>query len=163
GAAWMWFRSVRQPAVRAGGALAFGLAASSAVFFVWRVVGLSLAAYPAADATLWIVLAIAGAVVERGPRSVVRTLSSRSGLIVGPAALGVGTPAVVLVMRWVLSNPYGRWDAWAIWNLHAKFLAAPSAAWRGMFDAALGWSQPDYPLLLPSAVARGWTFAGSAT
>ena len=59
-----------------------------------------------------------------------------------------------------LASPHGDWDAWAIWNQHARFLfrGGGSDAWRGFF--AITWSQPDYPLLLPASVARVWAYAG---
>jgi hypothetical protein len=72
-------------------------------------------------------------------------------------------------------NPQGNWDAWSIWNLRAKFLAAadmgdrndmgPSAA--SPATAARAWSplltgtHPEYPLLLSGAVARCWAFSSS--
>ena len=57
--------------------------------------------------------------------------------------------------------PGGGWDAWAIWNLRAHFLyRAGAVAWRDGFTEALAWSHPDYPLLLPAFVARGWGLLG---
>jgi hypothetical protein len=72
------------------------------------------------------------------------------------AAVAAFIAVVVLMRAW----PHGEWDAWAIWNQHARFLfrGGGSDAWRGYF--MLGWSQPDYPLLLPAAVARVWGYAG---
>lgn len=58
-------------------------------------------------------------------------------------------------------NPHGNWDAWAIWNLKARFLVHPAPVWTRAFDPALSWSHTDYPLLLPLNVARLWTYAGS--
>lgn len=55
--------------------------------------------------------------------------------------------------------PWGGWDAIAIWNLHAKFLA-DSKHWSEMFSQALSWSHPDYPLFLPSLIALGWKSIG---
>jgi hypothetical protein len=57
--------------------------------------------------------------------------------------------------------PHGSWDAWAIWNGRARFLflGLPDL-WRQAFSPDLGWSHPDYPLLLPLTVARLWTFVG---
>ncbi len=57
------------------------------------------------------------------------------------------------------AHPEGTWDAWAIWNVRAAFLAQPSESWRLAFDPAL--AHPDYPLLLPGAIARAWVFTGS--
>jgi hypothetical protein len=46
---------------------------------------------------------------------------------------------------------YGNWDAWAIWNLNAKYLADP-VHWRKLFqNAAFG--HPDYPVCLPATLA----------
>ncbi len=55
-------------------------------------------------------------------------------------------------------NPHGEWDAWAIWNLHARFLSTPY--WRELFSPAIPWTHPDYPLLLPGFIARVWTVLG---
>ncbi|MBZ0099491.1 MAG: phospholipid carrier-dependent glycosyltransferase, partial [Taibaiella sp.] len=45
----------------------------------------------------------------------------------------------------------GQWDAWAIWNLHARYLVDP-VHWRNMF-LNLTHAHPDYPLALPATVA----------
>ena len=60
------------------------------------------------------------------------------------------------------SHRWGEWDAWAIWNLHARFLT-DGAAWQRMFSSALAWSHPDYPLMLPSIVAMCWHGLGSCS
>jgi hypothetical protein len=61
-------------------------------------------------------------------------------------------------VAFVSRNPHGSWDAWAIWNLHARFLISPY--WRELFTSALGWTHPDYPLLLPGFIARVWSTLG---
>ena len=68
--------------------------------------------------------------------------------------------ALVSVIVSALASPHGDWDAWAIWNQHARFLfrGGGSDAWRAFL--AINWSQPDYPLLLPASVARVWAYAG---
>lgn len=55
---------------------------------------------------------------------------------------------------------WGDWDAWAIWNLHAKFLNSADY-WQNMFSDALLGSHPDYPLMLPSLVALVWKAVAS--
>jgi len=57
-------------------------------------------------------------------------------------------------------NIYGGWDAQFFWNLKAKFYFRDPAEWRGMFSHLLDWAHPDYPLLIPGAVAWGWNFTG---
>jgi hypothetical protein len=70
--------------------------------------------------------------------------------------------ALVVAARAGGREPFGSWDGWAIWNLHARFLYWAGPAWPRLLGApALAWSHPDYPLLLPASVARIWAFAGS--
>ncbi len=52
------------------------------------------------------------------------------------------------------------WDAFAIWNLHARFLFRGGVYWREGFSALIPWSHPDYPLLLPASVAHFWSCLG---
>jgi hypothetical protein len=52
------------------------------------------------------------------------------------------------------------WDAFTIWNLHARFLFLGGPHWRDGFTALVGGSHPDYPLLLPAATAHFWTLLG---
>jgi hypothetical protein len=52
------------------------------------------------------------------------------------------------------------WDAFAIWNLHARFLFLGGSHWKDGFTALLPGSHPDYPLLLPAAIAHFWSYAG---
>jgi hypothetical protein len=72
------------------------------------------------------------------------------------------TAACALLAFLLLSfrNPHGQWDAWAIWNLHARFIARAGSEWRELFTDLLRWSHPDYPLLLPLNVARLWQYLG---
>jgi hypothetical protein len=60
--------------------------------------------------------------------------------------------------------PHAGWDAWAIWNIRARFLfrAGPGQLATAFADQ-LSYSHPDYPLLLPLSVSRAWTFFGVDT
>jgi hypothetical protein len=71
--------------------------------------------------------------------------------------------ALGIVGTIMLRAPDGAWDAIAIWNVHAKFLNAPSAhGWKAVFDPIMDLSHPDYPPLIPAFVARGWIYAGQS-
>lgn len=59
-----------------------------------------------------------------------------------------------------INQPYGNWDAWWMWNLRARFLFEGGPFWERAFSDPLQWSNPDYPLLLPTNVARIWTYLG---
>ncbi len=62
----------------------------------------------------------------------------------------IGTISFTLnSLRW------GQWDAWAIWNLHAKFLFHEDS-WETLFTHKITWTHPDYPLMLPSLIAVFW-------
>jgi len=61
-----------------------------------------------------------------------------------------------------LAHPHGNgWDAFAIWNLHARFLFLRGIHWRDGFSASIAWSHPDYPLLVPAAIAHVWNYVGN--
>jgi len=60
-------------------------------------------------------------------------------------------------------EPYGEWDAVFHWNLRAKFILLGGAHWRDVFSDLLGESNPDYPLLTPMSVVRGWRYLGYET
>jgi hypothetical protein len=59
--------------------------------------------------------------------------------------------------------PHGFGDAYAIWNLRARFLHRSGADWAGAFTPKLAWSHVDYPLLLPACIACCWDALGSET
>jgi hypothetical protein len=159
-AIWPWLRSV--PALtrlqRVIVAFGCGVAASSIVFFLWRVVGWPVVAYRLFDPALWLAVGATGAWRARGAsrRTDARTAPASWALVA--IATVVIVLSVDLLATWIAAHPLGRWDAWAVWNLKARFLVAPSAAWHGVFQVVP--SQPDYPLLLPSAIARAWILLG---
>jgi hypothetical protein len=72
--------------------------------------------------------------------------------------------AAVLAWRMYQAEPYGGWDAWAIWNLHARFMVRAGTDWPALAALpAVSWTHPDYPRLLPAAVARLWAWGGVET
>jgi hypothetical protein len=67
----------------------------------------------------------------------------------------------ISIVRYYNINPWGDWDGWAIWNLHAKFILTGGRSWASLLhQPALEWSHPDYPLLIPLSVARICTLTG---
>ena len=81
-------------------------------------------------------------------------------LVTGGFVIALCSALYAAVMR-VLAYPHGDgWDAFSIWNLHARFLFLGGAHWRDGFTALLPWSHPDYPLLLPGAVVHFWSYLG---
>ncbi len=62
-----------------------------------------------------------------------------------------------------LKHPHGHYDGWEIWNMHARFMFRGGVHWADYFSKALGYSHPDYPLLISAAIARSWTYTGTDT
>ena len=69
--------------------------------------------------------------------------------------------STVLFILISLNNPHGFWDAWAIWNLRARFLVRSGDQITSAFSELISFSHLDYPLLLPCNVAKIWTFLGN--
>ncbi len=69
--------------------------------------------------------------------------------------------ALYATMLRALAHPHGDgWDAFAIWNLHARFLFLGGSHWRDGVSALIPWSHPDYPPLVPAAIAHIWSYIG---
>jgi hypothetical protein len=73
----------------------------------------------------------------------------------------IGTVLSLLFIS--LKKPHGDWDAWAVYNMKARFLFRAGDHWRDLFTAPMEWSGPDYPLLIPTALAACWTLLGMET
>ncbi len=57
------------------------------------------------------------------------------------------------------SGRWGRWDARAIWSMHAAFLYHQQH-WQNLFSPDISWTHADYPLMLPSLIAMLWRALG---
>ena len=78
------------------------------------------------------------------------------------ASFGISILAALYatVLR-ALAHPHGDgWDAFAIWNLHARFLFLGGSHWRDGFSTLIPWSHSDYPPLIPAAIAHVWSYIG---
>jgi 4-amino-4-deoxy-L-arabinose transferase-like glycosyltransferase len=60
-------------------------------------------------------------------------------------------------------QPHGEWDAWAVYNMKARFLFRAGNDWRDLFSEPTGWTSPEYPLLIPTGIAACWTLMGGET
>lgn len=71
--------------------------------------------------------------------------------------------ALVSFVLFTLVHPHGNWDAWAIWNMRARFMFKAGSEWKTAFSPLMNWSHTDYPLLIPCLVARCWHYIGYET
>lgn len=74
--------------------------------------------------------------------------------------LGFLILAFILLPLWREAQffPFGGWDAWACWNLKAKFIFLGGDGWKQMLDVSMWRSNNQYPFLLPLMNIWGWSF-----
>ncbi|HTT23599.1 MAG TPA: glycosyltransferase family 39 protein [Candidatus Sulfotelmatobacter sp.] len=145
----------------------FGLGIFSAVFFLMRFFGATH--FIAVDLAVLVLVALT-CWLRRARRAQAMVPGLENADISAPVwARGVLAASFVIALLAVLysavvgilAHPHGDgWDAFAIWNLHARFLFLGGASWRSGFNAIIPWSHPDYPLLLPAAIAHIWSYLG---
>ena len=73
----------------------------------------------------------------------------------------VGTASGLAFLANVRRFPHGVWDAWAFWNTKARAFALGGDGWSWVFSQLVVWWHPEYPVLVPATVARGWVLVGS--
>ncbi|MBU2228336.1 MAG: glycosyltransferase family 39 protein [Proteobacteria bacterium] len=147
----------------AGGGL--GLGVSSCVYFVCLAAGMAGYAW-VIDLILCLILGVLCFARFRkgtrgGPPPLPKTQPFTGFQILLASILSLEIIAsLVSFFVAFLKEPHGRWDAWLIWNMHARFLFRSSEEWRAVFASGLDWSHWDYPLLLPLAIVRSWGYMG---
>jgi len=151
---------------RASLSVGFGLGIFSFIFFVLLLLGVTHVIL--ADFAVFAVLLVC-LVWLRPHTTITSPANNAEGNSAPPwlprvltAAFAIALCAALYsaIMR-TLAYPHGDgWDSFAIWNLHARFLFRGGPHWRDGFTALLPSSHPDYPLLLPAAVAHFWTYLG---
>jgi hypothetical protein len=83
--------------------------------------------------------------------------------IAGGLLLALGIATAAMAIAWDL-NAQGNWDAWAIWNLRARFLASPAGLAERAWSPVLGsFTHAEYPLLISAFVGRAWAFSHSVS
>lgn len=143
-------------------AAAFGLGASSMLTYAALLAApRSLSVLPFFDLAA---VLVSGWMLRRGARSGARQIPGlarfRGNQWLSSAVLvGVAGIFFAYAAGRALSLPLGEWDAWAIWNLKARFFFRSPSSWRRAFDVA-GFHHPDYPPLVPLSVAGGWLREG---
>jgi hypothetical protein len=145
-----------------GAGSAGGMGLCSVLYFLVGV----LAGAPRVAMGLEVALlsAVAFEVFRRRSISPAPATSEQRPLLIGLTAGGLVLTLVIAAgIAWIGTNgnPNGNWDAWAIWNLRAKFLASESGSVARAWSPELGsTTHPEYPLLVSGFVARCWNYAG---
>jgi hypothetical protein len=160
-------RSAWEGVQRVALAIGIGLGLSSCVYFGWLVLPLdSLASLVGLE----LALLVAGGVLQARRRKVPPLDAAipaeparRAALwLLGPALGAVGSAAASGFWLAYRAQPHGAWDAFAMWNARARFFHRAGDAWLDAFRIS-SLFHPDYPALLPSSIARLWTYTGDET
>jgi hypothetical protein len=124
----------------------------------------------ALDILAWTLVLAAGFTLPRAHRDRVDAPVAGEGSRLTTAAavtllIVTATAATLSFISASAVFPHGEWDAWAQWNLRARFFfrGLADGTWQQAFAPVLAWSHPDYPPLVPASVARLWTYAGHET
>lgn len=144
-----------------------GIGVSGLLFFLW-----SLVFYPTYAPALYFGLELLAALtgifvflrrrrgqVDEGIEPQPRKLSWIEKLL-GVVFILMLAYLVVLYIQRIGDSPYGEWDAWAIWNMRARYIFLGGESWKNAFSRFLHGS--DYPVLISFYIARSWTFLGNA-
>jgi hypothetical protein len=146
-------------------ALGIGLGMGLTGCLYWLLVVGNIGALPVTLGVELVMLAALGALVLRqrsiaAPDSNTATAPSFPYLLPG-VGLAIMVGLFITAFAGVVElNPQGGWDAFSIWNLRARFLLH-TATWKFAVTPFPVGAHMEYPLLLSSVVARGWTYGGS--
>lgn len=173
-----WYLLLRGCATRAlgpmvcfGAAAGLGLGTSSLIW--WTLIQVP---FPSAstrlfvDAMVWTTLLLGVVVAQRRrttlpPAEHTRAPWSLSPVLVAAtlAVVVMGGMAATTFAATSIASPHGSWDAWAVWNVRARFLfLGIPTGWREAFSGP-PIEVADYPMLVPAAIARLWTLVGFDT
>lgn len=108
--------------------------------------------------------------IDRTASQAASTNAEKAGLLVSskprwllPSFVLLYGVAALMLLVLTIQQPHGSWDAWAIWNLHARFFFRGGMDWTAYRAPPIAWTHADYPLLIPLCVARGWSIIGHET
>ncbi len=148
------------------GGLGFGLI--SFILFFWLLIVGSTYGFPMLEKIVFIPLIIFFLYIVRKKKNLCLRSAPQEDFgkskiekvlsILFPLALVLASLTFVFVS---LKEPHGGWDAWAVWNMRARFLLRAEEGWREAFSPLL--AQSSYPLLIPLNIVHGWKNIGYET
>ena len=134
-------------------ATGMGLGVSACAFFVWLALfGPPSYGFAAAEfLVVGLVAAVAWRRLTRLPWLSARPVDRLGWAWRGAVIISIVVAAASCIVR-AVSLPHGFWDAFMTWNVAARFLFRGESHWQDAFSPSF--RHPDYPLLVPGAVAR---------
>jgi hypothetical protein len=167
GLAWRGVKTIPEAVLKLSVSAGFGLGIFSVVFFFVRLVGTSH--FVRVDASCLALLLVLYLLRRRLSATVTLSAHKTGDIptqswvrsILASAFVIALLAAIYHTVSRVIAYPHGDgWDAFSIWNLHARFLFLGGPHWRDGFNSLIPWSHPDYPLLLPAMIAHFWSYLG---
>lgn len=146
-----------------------GFGISSLLFFLWLLTFGSARNFAIAEILVSIILVAVVFINSRKnnfpisdyflPKSL---KNKKSNLILNICFWIILTAGVIYFLLIILNGTHGESDAFHIWNYRARFLfSAKDFYWLESIRDAFPGFRGDYPLLLPSVVAKNWTYSGN--
>ena len=149
--------------IRVCNGMYLGLVITSILFWLYTVIGNGQnGLYPAFELLLGMIIwCISCRHARKGKKDVCKE-NNKNSLIDDYIAVVIIILIAVLVLGRLKLYPWGNWDAVAMWNIKASFLAnGNEGMWLRMFDNVFDSAHRDYPLALSCIVARGFVFSNS--
>lgn len=139
--------------------LGAGFGVVSINFFLWRLfTDPNTRFFLLGELALVVILLAAGfraGKVTVDPVKLAKILKPGKLTLLGTFFWTITALSVLIHLLIFFKIPQGGWDAWMIWNLHARFLVRGGEFWMNVFSPLL--PHPDYPMLVSANVARVWT------
>lgn len=88
-----------------------------------------------------------------------QTVSEKKRLILVAFGITFSLSMVYFILI-SINNIHGSWDAWAIWNMRARFFFRSGEQWERALSASQALPHTDYPLLVPLVISKIWTCLG---
>lgn len=140
---------------------AMGIGLTSCSYFLWSYISSPNSVYYFIFEAIMIV-ALAMSAYKRKLIKINRLQSfasdNRTGIFLSLLGIVMITLGIIAFINLTQTNPHGRYDAWAIWNLRARLISRSDLEWKLIFNPAI--FHADYPLLLPLSIARIWVLIG---
>jgi hypothetical protein len=145
-----------------GLALILGTAITGTVhFLILSLSDSTTITFAAAEAVLAALIVVLCIYLRRTPEKWSHRTYSRDAFGWGFEVVAVLSGIAVLLI--CDAQRHGGWDAVAMWNLKARLiLTSAGTPVQALVDPAFSGLHPDYPLLLPALVARGWRYIGGS-
>ena len=137
--------------------IGIGLGVHSAIYFLFRRTGVLIAVELVLLALLG--LGVKGCAECAEPPVPVQPRAKYSALL---ALLfwSIAACSLATFVLFCLGGPHGEWDAWTIWNMHARAMFRDAGHFRDLFTKVMARSHPDYPPLIPASIAATWCYIG---